>query len=69
MSTREELNQLTINELQELSNLINKAAKIINDERKKFSELSKEGREIALSLELLSATITVAEIELLKLKK
>lgn len=62
MSNIEELSQLTLNELKELSLLVYEAVKILNDGRKKLSELNLEGREIALTLELLSSTLTAAEM-------
>ena len=62
MSNREELSRLSSEELKELGMLVHKAARILNNDSKKLSELNIEGRDIALQMELLSVTVTAAEM-------
>lgn len=61
MSNREELSRLSLEELKELGMLVHKAARILNNDSKKLSELNLEGREIALQMELISVTVTAQE--------
>lgn len=62
MSNREELSRLSLEELKELGMLVHKAARILNKDGKKLSELNLEGSDMALQMELLSVTVTAAEM-------
>ena len=62
MSNREELSRLSLEELKELGMLVHKAARILNEDLEGLAALNLAGRDMALQMELLSVTVTAAEM-------